>query len=155
MTKLLYWNLIFPIVVVAMSTDLNQVKQELPVNPLINLKLELPTFAIKQANYKMPEYNDIFNSGRNESFVQNVQVYNDNFSLSDLQMVGYIYYKKINYALLKTPFAVIKVKPGDQIKNAQVMLINQNSVEIYESQTIHNKIYIKKIYLNMIPPKNS
>jgi hypothetical protein len=74
------------------------------------------------------------------------------YKLSQLKMVGYLYYRNRAYSFILTPHATIKVKVGDKIANGVVQKITNNATEIDEIQIIQHKQYINKIYLELPTP---
>lgn len=76
------------------------------------------------------------------------------FNLNQLTVVGVMDYKKKEYAFLKTPYETILVKVGDTIKNAKIIKININNIELEEVQMQDNKVYKRKIYLKFNLRKN-
>lgn len=77
----------------------------------------------------------------------------ENFIINQLQMVGYLRYHNVKYAFLRTPKMVIKVKSGDKLKDAIVLNVTENWVEIEQNNsgenTYHNSII--RLELNSAP----
>lgn len=134
----------------AANTDLDQILSQLeheaePIKPAA-----IPVLIHKKVKLEFPLENNVFDSKRDDNLNNNEFSQQMKYSLIQLQMVGYLRYRNIDYALLKTPYEVIKVKIGDHVKNGIVIKITQTMTEINELQLAEKKIFNKKLffYLN-------
>lgn len=135
--------------------DLEKLIKELEEKPMSMKPLVLPQLQIIFENYKPAERNNIFDGTRSSSYDINSYSYNQDYSLNQLQMVGYMNYAGVAYAFLKSPFETMKVKIGDQLKGGSVVNISSTSIEIDQLQVIDNKSYKKKIYIELIQLDNN
>lgn len=71
------------------------------------------------------------------------------FSLTELKMVGYLLVSKQLYALLQTPYDILKLKLGDKIGRGKIILLTKNFVEIDNLQQQNNKNFhqLYRLYL--------
>jgi len=106
--------------------------EDVPATPYIN------------NSYMVPVNNNLFDVNK----LQNNQL-NKNYTYNQLQMVGYMKYKGIDYAFIKTPYETISLKPGDLIKDGKVVKITPNSVLIDEYQNDKDKKYVVHIVLDL------
>lgn len=138
--------LILPVIFADVS-DLEQLIDELNQKPVPQIDPKLPEYKLMSTSYRSLSNNNLFDAGRiNQSSDEN---YLNKYNLSQLQMVGFLNYQKTNYAFIKTPFETLRVKVGDKIQNGNVVAINESSLEIIERQTQGERIYDKKIFLQL------
>lgn len=132
------------------TQDLETLVKELGQKPNTVKPAELPTIKFNDVDYKLPENNNIFDSKRSEVSNDNLfQIYDNKYSLNQLQMVGYMHYHNIDYAMLKTPYETIKVKVGDSVKNGKVIKITEEMTEIDELDFADGKSYNRKRFFNL------
>lgn len=138
--------LILPVIFADVS-DLERLIDEMNQKPVPQIDPKLPEYKLMSTSYRQLSNNNLFDAGRvNQSSDEN---YLNKYNLSQLQMVGFLNYQKINYAFIKTPFETLRVKVGDKIQNGNVVVINENSIEIIERQTQGERVYDKKIFLQL------
>lgn len=150
-TKLLIFLLLATRLVFADIDDLNEMVRKISTDPVLQVPPELPVFKLPDTGYKDIESGlNLFDQNRLDG-----QIENDlhNFNLSQLQMVGYMYYKNVDYSFVKTPYETLKVKVGDKILNGKIIRILPNNTEIDELQVQDNKVFTNKIFLNLDQPK--
>ncbi len=148
--------LMFIAPVYADINDLESLVKELEQKRIPMPTITLPKFERQSGDYKNSLPNNVFDASRNfTNYDLNSMEYNQDYSLNQLQMVGYMNYNGIDYAFLKTPFDTIKVKTGDQIKGAKIVNITNSVTEINQLQVIDDKTYNKKIYIELLQPTNS
>ncbi|TXI91108.1 MAG: hypothetical protein E6Q33_11155 [Neisseriales bacterium] len=146
-------SLLFFTPVFAEIIDLEKLILELQQKPAYMQPIILPKLETIIENYKTPSQNNIFDASRSINFDISANMnYNQDYSLNQLQMVGYMNYSGIDYAFLKTPFDTIKVKVGDSIKGGKVVSITNSVVEINQLQIIDDKNYNKRIFIQLLKP---
>ncbi len=146
-------SLLFFTPVFAEIIDLEKLILELQQKPAYMQPIILPKLETIIGNYKTPSQNNIFDASRSINFDISANMnYNQDYSLNQLQMVGYMNYSGIDYAFLKTPFDTIKVKVGDSIKGGKVVSITNSVVEINQLQIIDDKNYNKRIFIQLLKP---
>lgn len=146
-------SLLFFTPVFAEIIDLEKLILELQQKPGYMQPIILPKLETIIGNYKTPSQNNIFDASRSINFDISANMnYNQDYSLNQLQMVGYMNYSGIDYAFLKTPFDTIKVKVGDSIKGGKVVSITNSVVEINQLQIIDDKNYNKRIFIQLLKP---
>ncbi len=146
-------SLLFFTPVFAEIIDLEKLILELQQKPAYMQPIVLPKLETIIGNYKTPSQNNIFDASRSINFDISANMnYNQDYSLNQLQMVGYMNYSGIDYAFLKTPFDTIKVKVGDSIKGGKVISITNSVVEINQLQIIDDKNYNKRIFIQLLKP---
>ncbi len=146
-------SLLFFTPVFAEIIDLEKLILELQQKPGYMQPIILPKLETIIGNYKTPSQNNIFDASRSINFDISANMnYNQDYSLNQLQMVGYMNYSGIDYAFLKTPFDTIKVKVGDSIKGGKVISITNSVVEINQLQIIDDKNYNKRIFIQLLKP---
>lgn len=134
-------------VVFADISDLERLIDELNQKPVPQIDPKLPEYKLMSTSYRGLSNNNLFDVGRiNQSSDEN---YLNKYNLSQLQMVGFLNYQKTNYAFIKTPFETLRVKVGDKIQNGSVVMIGESSLEIIERQTEGERVYDKKIFLQL------
>ena len=126
--------------------DLEQLINELNQRPVPQTIPKLPVYQLSNTSYRMLGDNNLSDSG-DENYLQQ-------YNLSQLQMVGFLNYAKIDYAFIKTPYETLRVKVGDTIQNGKVVAINKTSLEIIERQVEGERTYDKKIFLQLNESKN-
>jgi Tfp pilus assembly protein PilP len=150
--KLLLGLLLMLGVAFAEVIDLEQLISELNQQPVPQTIPKLPVYQLSNTSYRMLGDNNLFDEGRlDESGEEN---YLQQYNLSQLQMVGFLNYAKIDYAFIKTPYETLRVKVGDTIQNGKVVAINKTSLEIIERQVEGERTYDKKIFLQLNESKN-
>lgn len=147
--------LLFITSVYADVSDLEALIKELEQKPIQMQPIILPKLSFDTDNYKDILKNNVFDSGRNTNYDISGLMYNQDYSLGQLKMVGYMNYNGVDYAFLKTPFDTIKVKVGDQIKGSKVVNITNSVVELNQLQIINDKSYNKKIFIELVQPVNN
>lgn len=146
-------SLLFFAPVFAEIIDLEKLILELQQKPAYMQPIILPKLETITGNYKTPLQDNIFDASRSINFDISANMnYNQDYSLNQLQMVGYMNYSGIDYAFLKTPFDTIKVKVGDSIKGGKVVSITNSVVEINQLQIIDDKNYNKRIFIQLLKP---
>ena len=146
--------LLFIASVYADINDLDALIKELEQKPIKMQPILLPKLNLDANNYSSISRNNIFDSSRNVNYDVNSLSYNQDYTLNQLKMVGYMNYNGVDYAFLKTPVDTIKVKVGDQIKGSKVVNITNSVVEINQLQLIDDKKYNKKIFIELTQPVN-
>lgn len=96
-------------------------------------------------NYKKSQIR--FFTKSKDSLINGVSQKSQDFNLNQLIVTGMMVYKKRNYAFIKTPYDTLMVNVGDRIKNAKIIKIESNIVELEDVQMQGNKVYKHKIYL--------
>lgn len=134
--------------VYANTIDLEQMMQDLHYQKTDIVVPSIPDYKMPAVNFKSVHFKNIFSQNRlQDSTESNLNL--QNYSLNQLEMVGYMRQKSIDYAFLKTPYETILVKVGDKVKQGYVIKIYPNSVEIEELQIQDNKHYHRKVYLKL------
>ena len=144
--------LLFSSLVIANVEDLEALVKNINNSQATQAPPELPIFKLSNTDYKTIESGgDIFDSIREPNQADNdLQSYN----LNQLQMVGYLHYKNVSYAFLRTPYETLKVKNGDKINNGLIISIESSSTLIEETQSQAGKIYKNKIFLTLDQQKS-
>lgn len=134
--------------------DLEQLIKDLNNKPVELYPPKIPEWKPAETNFLQFGLIDIFDSDLlGESSVANN--YLQQYNLNQVQMVGYMNYKKVNYAFLKTQYETLQVKVGDKMQNGVVARVDKESVEIVEQHIINNKVFDKKIFIKLEEPKNN
>lgn len=135
-------------------TDLEQLIVELQNKPVSAFPPKMPEFKPESTNFTPFGSLDFFSQDLLEESNTTTN-YLLKYNLNQIQMVGYMKYRNINYAFLKTPYETLKVKVGDKIQKGVVNKIDTNLIEIVEQQEFNNKIFDKKIFIKLEEPKNN
>lgn len=140
--------------VYAGTADLEQMMQDLH-NKNVNVVIPpLPDYKLPMVNFKPVNFRNIFSQNRLQDDAESYSSL-QNYSLNQLQMVGYMKQKNTDYAFIKTPYETLMVKVGNKIKQGSVVKIFPEMVEIEELQIQENKQYHKTVYLKLEENKNN
>ncbi len=127
---------------------------EKTVSPLIQPKL--PRLPLRQALLPPTLINNLFapRASLNGNAAASSGAASD-YSLSQLQMVGYLYYKQVEYSFIRTPSTTIKVKVGDKVGRGVVRKISPKLTEIDEVQISQHNQYVNRVFLELLPSAGS
>lgn len=135
------------------TEDLEQMLKTLHSKNVAPITPSLPQFVPANTNFKIVKFKNLFSQDRLQDTDQ-VSNTLQNYTLNQLQMVGFMKQKDINYAFIKTPYETLLVKAGDKIKLGSVVSVAPNIVEIEELQTQDDRTYHKKVYVKFDTTKN-
>lgn len=114
---------------------------------------KLPEYTPSNTNYKMINIKNLFAQTRLRDVAESNNIL-QNYTLNQLQMVGFMTQKNNSYAFIKTPFETLLVKAGDKIKLGNVVSVTPTLVEIEELQVENDKTYHKKVYIKFDTSKD-
>lgn len=149
MKKLIkYYLMLMSSLAFADTEDLQQMMKELDNKSVVTKAPEIPVYTPAKTNFKQYQFDNLFSQERvRDDYATSNTL--QNFNLNQLQMVGYMEQKKVNYAFVKTPYETLMLKTGDKVKGGTVTQVSQTQVELDEIQTQDNKVYHKKIFLKL------
>lgn len=140
-------------VVYADTEDLEQMVKNLNDTAVEVTIPKLPEYTPSNTNYKMISVKNLFTQVRLRDSAESNNIL-QNYTLNQLQVVGFMRQKNTDYAFIKTPFETLLVKTGDKIKLGNVVSITPAWVEIEELQVDNDKTYHKKVYLKFDASKD-
>lgn len=155
MKKILkYYLMLNSCFIFAETEDLQQMMKDLDNTTVVTKAPEIPVYTPPKTNFKEYQFDNLFSQTRvSDDYATSNTL--QNFNLNQLQMVGYMEQKKINYAFVKTPYETLILRSGDKIKGGTVTQVSPTQVELDEIQTQDNKVYHKKIFLKLETNRNN